>query len=317
MRARDRVGYILNRIPNDEDLLTTLNAFLMLDLIPVCTLTAAFVRTQMPLFRAVIVVSLLLTTLLGQSSWAKSSSVFLEDLTWTEVRDDIHAGKTTIIIPAGGTEQSGPHMALGKHNIRAKALAGKIAAALGNALVAPVVAYVPEGAINPPAGHMRYAGTISVPDDAFKAVLSSAARSFKQHGFLQIVLIGDHGGYQSQLKEVAAHLNRDWAGTPTRAYFIADYYKAAAVDYVQALRAKGLTDEQIGTHAGAADTSLMLATDAALVQPNDMPQGVREGRTVGVAGDPRVSSAALGQLGVDLIISKTVAAIRAAQNQPR
>ena len=58
-------------------------------------------------------------------------------------------------------------MALGKHNVRAKVLAGKIASALRNALVAPVVSYVPEGAITPPTAHMRYAGTISVPDEAF------------------------------------------------------------------------------------------------------------------------------------------------------
>ena len=239
-------------------------------------------------------------------------SVYLEDLTWTEVQDDMHAGKTTIIIPVGGTEQSGPHMALGKHNVRVKALAGRIAALLGNALVAPVVAYVPEGSITPPAGHMRFPGTISVPDDAFKGILDGAARSLKQHGFVDVVLIGDHGGYQSQLKAVAVRLNRDWAATPARAHFIGDYYRAAASDYVQLLRAKGYSEAQIGTHAGLADTSLMLAVDATLVRPEHMPRDLAAGRAVGVAGDPRGASAALGKLGDDLIVSSSVAAIRAA-----
>lgn len=261
--------------------------------------------------------SILWIAALGQPVWAKSSSVFLEDLTWTEVRDDLHAGKTTIIIPVGGTEQSGPHIALGKHNERAKVLAGKIATSLGNALVAPVIAYVPEGAITPPAAHMRFTGTISVPDDAFKSILNSAARSFKQHGFIDIVLIGDHGGYQSQLKAVATQLNREWAGTRVRAHFISDYYKAADVDFVKALRTKGFTDKQIGTHAGLADTSLMMAIDAELVRPKNIPRAAQEGKAVGVAGDPSASSAALGQLGVDLIVAKTVAAIRAAQDGKR
>ena len=75
-------------------------------------------------------------------------SVSLEDLTWTELRDEIAAGKTTIIVPIGGTEQSGPAMALGKHNRRVKLLSERIAVALGNALVAPVIAYVPEGSIS-------------------------------------------------------------------------------------------------------------------------------------------------------------------------
>ncbi|HWK83587.1 MAG TPA: creatininase family protein, partial [Caldimonas sp.] len=79
---------------------------------------------------------------------ASAESVFLDELTWTEVRDAIRAGRTSVIIPVGGSEQSGPHMALGKHNVRASALAGRIAAELGNALVAPVVAYVPEGRVD-------------------------------------------------------------------------------------------------------------------------------------------------------------------------
>ena len=72
-----------------------------------------------------------------------------------------------VIIPIGGTEQNGPHMAIGKHNVRVKLLAGKIAAALGNALVAPVLPYVPEGRVDPPTAHMRFPGTITVPEDAF------------------------------------------------------------------------------------------------------------------------------------------------------
>ena len=72
------------------------------------------------------------------------TSVFLEDLTWVEVRDAIAAGKTTVIIPTGGTEQNGPIMVIGKHNYLVKYKAGKIAEMLGNAIVAPVMAYVPK-----------------------------------------------------------------------------------------------------------------------------------------------------------------------------
>jgi len=244
---------------------------------------------------------------------AGPASVYLEELTSAEVSGAIHAGTTTIIIPIGGTEQSGPHMALGKHNVRARVLAGKVAAALGNTLVAPVLAYVPEGRITPPAGHMRFAGTISVPDDAFKSLLEGAARSFRQTGFTDVVLIGDHGGYQAQLQAVATRLNRDWAGSPARVLFIEDYYRAAQAPYVQALHAQGLSDAQIGTHAGVADTSLMLAVDPSLVRADQLPLAARQGQSGGVAGDPRASSAALGQLGVDLIVQQTVAAIRKAR----
>lgn len=241
---------------------------------------------------------------------AAPPSVELESLTWTELRDAIKAGAITVIIPAGGTEQNGPHMALGKHNVRARLLSARIAQALGDTIVAPVLAYVPEGAISPPAGHMRFPGTISIPDAAFKSTVEGAARSFRQAGFTHIVLLGDHGGYQPLLRQAANELNREWAGTKARAHFIEDYYRASEAAYAQALRGKGITDAQIGTHAGTADTSLTLAVDPSLVRSDRL---TGHGPADGTQGDPAASSAALGQLGVDLIVSQTVAAIRKAR----
>jgi creatinine amidohydrolase len=265
--------------------------------------------------RLAFVLIALIATCLARGADAAPRSVFLEDLTWTELRDALKAGVTTIIIPIGGTEQSGPHMALGKHNARAKVLAGRIATELGDTLVAPVVAYVPEGNVSPPTEHMRFPGTISIPDSAFKGMLEGAARSLRQAGFTHIVLIGDHGGYQGQLKDVAAQLNREWAASPARAHFIDDYYRVTQAAYVQALRGKGLTDAQIGSHAGAADTSLQMAVDPSMVRADRLEGAQSTGN--GTAGDPRPSSAALGQLGVDLIVAHTVAAIRKARAEKR
>ena len=145
-------------------------------------------------------------------------TVELEDLTWTELRDEIHAGKTTILIPIGGTEQTGPYVALGKHNVRVKILSQRIAEGLGNAIVAPVIAYVPEGNTAPPTSHMRFPGTITVPDDVFEKTLESAANGFKVHGFRNIVFLGDHGGYQDDVRRVVARLNKSWAGSDARAF---------------------------------------------------------------------------------------------------
>lgn len=243
---------------------------------------------------------------------AAPASVYLEALSSTDVRDAVAAGTRTVIIPVGGTEQSGPHLALGKHNRRVHVLAGRIAEALGHTLVAPVVAYVPEGSIAPPTGHMRWAGTISIPDDAFLGLLEGAARSLAAHGFTDIVLIGDHGDYQGQLKAVADRLNRAWRGRPARVHFVGAYYAAAQEPFAKLLRERGLTDAQIGAHAGAADTALMLAVDPSLVFPGKMPVNAAGGRSVGVSGDPARASADLGRLGTELIVQQTVAAIRQA-----
>src|SRR4051812_10399497 len=104
----------------------------------------------MSTIRSVLAAALLLVVGVAQSATAQpGKTVYLEELTWTEVAGELKAGKTTIIVPVGGTEQSGPQIVLGKHNVRAKVLAGRIAVELGNALVAPVIAYVPEGSIEP------------------------------------------------------------------------------------------------------------------------------------------------------------------------
>ena len=251
---------------------------------------------------------LLLSTLIGITTARAQApaSIFVEELTWTELRDLVRSGKTTVIVPIGGTEQNGPHMALGKHNRRVQLLSEEIARALGNALVAPVIAYVPEGGINPPTAHMRFPGTITVPEETFEKVLESAGRSFKLAGFRDIVFLGDHGGYQRADKAVAARLDREWAGTDVRAHAVEEYYRASETEFPQLLKSKGYTEEEVGTHAGLADTSLMLAVDPHLVRTNRLQPGE------GVHGDPRRSNPQMGQLGVDLIVTRTVDAIRKA-----
>jgi creatinine amidohydrolase/Fe(II)-dependent formamide hydrolase-like protein len=243
-------------------------------------------------------------------------SVYLEDLTWTELRDAVRAGTTTIIIPAGGTEQNGPLMALGKHNVRVKALAGAIAQKLGNAIVAPVIAYVPEGDVSPPTEHMRFPGTITISDQTFEKLIESAARSFAQHGFTDIVLIGDHGGYQSDLAITAERLNRAWGKGPARAHFIAEYYHATLAGFAPLLVRHGAKESEIGTHAGLADTSLMLAVDASLVRADQLAGSAQLGSADGIlGGNPSHASAELGRLGVDLIVTSTVEAIRKATSR--
>jgi creatinine amidohydrolase/Fe(II)-dependent formamide hydrolase-like protein len=239
-------------------------------------------------------------------------SVFTEELTWTELRDLIRAGKTTIIVPTGGTEQNGPHMALGKHNARVRALSELIARALGDALVAPVLAYVPEGSANPPSGHMRYPGTITLPGSVFEQVLESAARSFRAHGFHDIVFLGDHGASQAEQKAVAARLGREWAAAGVRVHAVEAYYRAADVEFRQLLRSRGYGEGEVGSHAGLADTSLTLAIDPRLVRTDRLRPGTGLRGGDGVDGDPSRASAELGRLGTELIVNRSVEAIRKA-----
>ena len=155
---------------------------------------------------------------------AAGNSTWIEELTWMEVRDRIANGSTTVIIPTGGIEENGPYLATGKHNLILEGLCPMLAAELGSALCAPIVKFVPEGDIDPPSGAMRYPGSISVRHDTYVNLLDDIASSMKQAGFTDIVLIGDSGGNQRGMQEVAERLNARWQGETARAHFVVEFY---------------------------------------------------------------------------------------------
>ena len=187
-------------------------------------------------------------------------SVFLEELTWLEVRDAIRGGTTTVIVPTGGIEQSGPYLAVGKHNYVNRALCAAVARRLERTLCAPNVPFVPEGDIEPPSAHMRYPGTISVREETFRALLTDIAASLKAHGFRRIVLVGDSGGNQPGLKAVAADLTVSWAGTGTSIHYVPEYYDYPAAKAFAA-RTFGWKELDEGLHDDAVISTLVMTVD--------------------------------------------------------
>ena len=230
-------------------------------------------------------------------------TVFIEELTWTEVRDAIKAGKTTVILATGGTEQNGPHMVLGKHNFIIRHTSEQIARRLGHALVAPVVTYVPEGNIDPPSGHMRYPGAITLPNEHYMKLLEYAARSFRVNGFRDIVFIGDSGGNQNGMKAVSEALNKEWAGSGVRIHFVPEYYSGTG--FSEWLMTQGEKKEDIGTHAGITDTSQLLAVAPQHIRKDKLAdKGGFEGS--GVSGNPTRARVEYGKKGLDLKVETTL-----------
>src|SRR5262249_49595852 len=150
--------------------------------------------------------------------------LWTEELTWMEVRDAVKAGKTTIIVGAGGIEQNGPYLVTGKHNYMLQAIMPVIGRKLGNALLAPIVRFTPEGEIDRRSRDKVYPGTIGVEDSTFEALVTDICRSYKQHGFTDIVLIADHGGAVPGMKSVAAKLNKKWGASRTRVHYVPEHY---------------------------------------------------------------------------------------------
>ena len=204
---------------------------------------------------------------------AARDTVFTEEMTWLEVRDAMRAGKTTAIVATGGVEMNGPYLAAGKHNYILRATTEAIARTLGNALVAPIVGFVPEGDIDPPSGQMRYPSTISVTGPTFEALLTDIASSLKSHGFEHIILIGDSGGNQAGMKAVAEKLSANWAGAKTTIHFIPEYYDYPGVSAW--VERQGIKEEDEGHHDDYGITVQMMLVDPELVR---MEERVAAGR---------------------------------------
>ncbi len=236
-------------------------------------------------------------------------TVFIEEMTWMEVRDALKAGKTTVIVATGGVEQNGPYLATGKHNYILRATTEVIARKLGTALVAPVVVFVPEGDIDPPTQHMKYPGTISLSEDTYQRLLTDICASLRAHGFTDVVLLGDSGGNQKGMKEVAERLNALWKGKKGRAHYIPEYYDYAAV--VKWLEGQGVKQVDEGLHDDFVMTAQMMAVDPATVR---MKQRIAADkfRINGVELAPAEKTIAWGKKIIDFRAELTAKAIQKA-----
>ncbi len=235
------------------------------------------------------------------------NSVWIEELTWMEVRDALVDGKTTAIIATGGIEQNGPYVATGKHNYVLIGACEALARELGNALCAPVIKLVPEGSIEPPSGHMRYPGTLSLRPETFRMVLEDVAGSLEAHGFTDVVFIGDSGGNQRWMEQVVTALNERWQGA--RAHFIPEFYN---YDEVLAYMEEDLgvvQPEDEGLHDNFYITSIMMTVDPTVVRYD---QRVEAGKATinGVSIAPKEEAIAVGEKLLRFRIERTAQAVR-------
>ena len=191
-------------------------------------------------------------------------SVWLEELTWLEVRDAMKAGKTTIIIPTGGMEQNGPYLATGKHNYVNRAGCEAIARKLGNALCGPNVAFVPEGNFDPPTGALIYPGSIGVSD----ADVPGAAHRHRQQ--LPRHRLRERRPDRRQRRQSARHEGSGVRPSPpngrggkTHIYYIAAYYDGfnQVIEYTE--KTFGWKQVPDGSHDDALITAIIMT-----VSPN-------------------------------------------------
>ena len=251
-------------------------------------------------------------TLVASAVSAQTPSLYIEDLTWTELRSAIAEGKTSAIICAGGTEQNGPHMALGKHNAIARYAAGQIARQLGNALVYPVMPFSPAGDAAAGIGHARFPGTISVSSELYLGVMRQLGQSAIAAGFKNVFLMGDHPGGQKELKLAAENLDADWKAKGVRVFYVADV-QAKSMEQANAYMAKRKIAP--GGHAGVWETSMMM-----MLSQTEKQYWVRQDKltaakgqpepATGLSGDPSPATVEMGRIFMDYKVAGAVAQIR-------
>ena len=269
-----------------------------------------------------IVVALVAGTLVpayrAEGKAAAQDRVDLELMTWPEVKEAIASGKTTALVYNGGTETRGPQAVNGGHTFVAHAKVVAIAHALGNAIAAPVLPFSPNRA------SAELPGTIGITLETFQQVNKEIAEQLIGNGFRNVVLMGDHGGGQKQLGDVAKELDAKYAPQGIRVVYCEDVYKKSNEDFDAYIASKGLSP---GGHGSINDTSEMMylePTKNAWVRRDKLPEAIGTERRRapdapvdpnapppnGVSGDGRKATSAIGKVGYEMHVEQAVAQIR-------
>jgi creatinine amidohydrolase len=130
-------------------------------------------------------------------------------------------------------------------------------------------------------------------------------------------LMGDHGGGQKELGELAKEKNAQYSAQGVHVLFCSDNYTKAKKQFEDYLTAHHLPQS---SHGGIADTSeLMYLGGAKYVRTDKItfgdPMPTRGERAEpkidnGITGDARGSSAALGKIQVEMKVDAAVTQIR-------
>lgn len=238
---------------------------------------------------------------------AQPRSVWVDDLTWMEVRDAIAGGKTTAIVIVGSSEQNGPHMAIGKHNFIVRHCAEQIAGRLGDALVYPVIPFAITGDAAAKSAHMRFPGSVTLSPDVFAGVVRAVAQSALAAGFKLVAVMGDHGGGQEEMARVAQALDAQSRRSGARVLHVDDFYAKADAQFDELMAKRGIASKEL--HAGIPDTSAIIFLGADAWIRKDRIAAASEAN--GVQGTPSLATAELGKLYLDMKIEGAVSQIRA------
>jgi creatinine amidohydrolase len=240
---------------------------------------------------------------------AARERLFIDQMTWVEVRDAVQAGAKTVILAAGAIEQNGPHLATGKHNFILHVTLPLIARKLGNTLIAPVVPFSPP---DDPEGDY-HAGTIDLSEEVFERILLEVAENLKKSGFTTVLLMGESYGNMRGLESASKKLAKRWQGTPMRVVNVTQYYDNAR--WIKWLDDRGIREVAEGIHDDVRNSSILAVYDPDTLRAQERRQAGRFSIN-GVQLEPLEQTIALGSALADYQATTVVDAVRRALAAP-
>jgi creatinine amidohydrolase len=227
------------------------------------------------------------------------TALYLDQLTWIAVKEEIQNGRDTVVVPLGSTEQHGRHMPLGTDAVLGDEFGWGLAVRMG-AFLAPTVRF---GCSE---HHLAFPGTISLSAETFQRLVIDVVASLSGHGFRRIVLLPTHGGNFKPLAEAVKKIE-PVEGVRVVAFTDLDGLVRAAFESSKKF---GVEPAQSGAHSGEWETSLMLFLRSEQVKMEHAAEGfagelseimskvfdgIQSLDENGVLGDPRPATAEAGK----------------------
>jgi len=235
--------------------------------------------------------------------------VFMEEMSWPEIRTAMENGADTVLICAASHEQHGPHLAESTDYIIGKAMCEGVAGRLGKALVAPLIR--PGLSVH----HMNHPGSLTLRPEVFKGLVEDYVDCYVRHGFANIVLLSSHGGNYAVLRTVADEMRQKYPDRKIVCPIGLDTFLAVCEEAEERC---GYEPGVCGGHACCFETSIVLHkrpdcvdmssavpglvdADRDRVAEELFRRGMMEVSPCGILGDPRGASAEQGKIFLDML----------------
>ena len=237
-----------------------------------------------------------------------------QNLTWEEIAFLRRAGTDLCLLPAGATEQHGPHLGVGMDTCSAVKLCEAVARATGVPVLPPL-------AYGCSLGHSRrWPGTLSVQPQTLIQTVVELFDWLHGTGFKRLLIVNSHVGNAAPLRCAVDLIRSRFDDGLVRVCNVAEISPR--------VRAEFFADAE-DWHANAAETSLMLALAPEMVRPEklaDADDADRTGGLVfthpvnrtsrnGVTGFPSRASRAQGEKLFQTMVEDLSALVRAAQTE--